>query len=48
MRAEAFESREFFHRLQRLLECRAIVFHHARAAQKLIHRQAATGAAVTI
>ena len=48
MRAEAFEFREFFHRLQRLLQRRAIVFHHARAVLELIHRQAATGVAVAI
>ena len=48
MRAEAFEFREFFHRLQRLLERGAIVFHHALAALELIHRQAATGVAVAI
>ena len=39
MRAEAFEFREFFHRLQRLLKRRAAVFHNARAALELIHRQ---------
>ena len=27
MRAKAFDFREFFHRLQRLLQRRAIVFH---------------------
>ena len=48
MRVEAFKFRKFFHRLQRLLERRAVVFHHARAALELIHYQAATGAAVAI
>jgi hypothetical protein len=48
LRAEAFEFRELFHRLQRLLERGAIVFHHARAALELIYRQVATGVAVAI
>ena len=48
MRAEAFEFRELLHRLQRLLERRAVVFHHTGAALELIHRQAATVATVAI
>ena len=39
VRAEAFDLREFLHRLQRFLERGAVVFHHARASLELIHRQ---------
>ena len=48
MRVEAFKFRKFFHRLQRFLERGAVVFHQARAALELVHRQAAMGAAVAI